>query len=190
MTFNYVLRKSWPNLQANLAGERRKVCSKPNKDWSSHYPFGMRIRGSLTKVLLIALAVILIPVTAVSAQKINTGSTCKVLNQKVIYQDKTFTCIKSGKKLVWSKGVVKRKPASANSAQPVPKFAPPTLPTSFQNLEANLSGIIYGSWLKGSEQLRSGASNLGEIKVFNGPKSLPGNINPLAPFKIRVQLRC
>jgi hypothetical protein len=55
-------------------------------------------------------------------------------------------------------------------------------------LEANLSGIIYGSWLKGSEQLRSGVSNLGEIKVFNGPKSLPGNINPLAPFKLTSQL--
>jgi hypothetical protein len=148
----------------------------------------MRIRGSLASGLLISLALALIPVAAVSAQKITPGSACKVLNQKIVYLNKTFTCTKSGNKLVWSKGVVKRKPASANSAQPVPKFAPPTLPTSFQNLEANLSGIIYGSWLKGSEQLRSGVSNLGEIKVFNGPKSLPGNINPLAPFKLTSQL--
>jgi hypothetical protein len=38
----------------------------------------------------------LIPLTAVSAQKVTPGSTCKVLNQKVVYQSKTFTCIKSG----------------------------------------------------------------------------------------------
>jgi len=65
----------------------------------------MRIKGSLAKGLLVGLAVSLIPVTAISAQKINPGSTCKVLKQKVVYSKKTYTCIKSGKKLVWSKGV-------------------------------------------------------------------------------------
>ena len=44
----------------------------------------MQIRGSLTKGLLIALAVALIPVAAVSAQKVTPGSTCKVLKQKVV----------------------------------------------------------------------------------------------------------
>ena len=65
----------------------------------------MRIRGSLTKGLLIALGLTLIPVSAISAQKITPGSACKVLNQKVVYQNKTYTCIKSGNKLVWNKGV-------------------------------------------------------------------------------------
>ena len=66
----------------------------------------MRIRRSLTKGLLIALALTLIPVSAISAQKITPGSTCKTLKQKVVYQNKTYSCIKSGKKLVWNKGVV------------------------------------------------------------------------------------
>jgi len=65
----------------------------------------MRIKGSLTKGLLVALTLTLIPITAFSAQKITPGSTCKVLNQKVVYQNKTYTCIKSGNKLVWNKGV-------------------------------------------------------------------------------------
>ena len=57
------------------------------------------MRGSLTKVLLIALSVVLIPVTAVSAQKINPGSTCKVLNQKVTNKTKvyTWTCAKNAR---------------------------------------------------------------------------------------------
>ena len=83
----------------------------------------MQIRGSLTKGVLIALSVVLIPVAAVSAQKITPGSTCKVLNQKVVYQNKTYTCIKSGKKLVWNKGVVVKvaaKPTPTQSAVPIP----------------------------------------------------------------------
>jgi hypothetical protein len=51
----------------------------------------MRIKASLLNGLLIALALVLIPVTAVSAQKITPGSTCKVLNQKVISLNKTYT---------------------------------------------------------------------------------------------------
>jgi hypothetical protein len=65
----------------------------------------MRIKGSIAKGFLVALVLSLIPVMAFSAQKVTAGSTCKVLNKKVVYQTKTFTCIKSGKKLVWNKGV-------------------------------------------------------------------------------------
>ena len=46
----------------------------------------------------------LLPVHAVSAQKIIPGSTCKVHKQKITNQNKVYTCIKSGKKLVWNKG--------------------------------------------------------------------------------------
>ena len=80
------------------------------------------MRGSLAKGLLIALATALIPVTAVSAQKITPGSTCKALNQKVVYQNKTYTCTKSGKKLIWNKGVVLKKPTPTPT--PTPRVEP------------------------------------------------------------------
>ncbi len=70
----------------------------------------MQIRGSFAKGSLIALAITLIPTTAVSAQTITPGSSCKTLNQKVIYQNRTYTCIKSGKNFVWNKGVSLKKP--------------------------------------------------------------------------------
>ena len=66
----------------------------------------MRFKGRFTKGLLVALILTLIPITAFSAQKITPGSTCKVYKQKVTNQNKVYTCIKSGKKLVWNKGVV------------------------------------------------------------------------------------
>ena len=87
---------------------------------SAHYPFEVRIKGSLTKGLLIALALSLIPVAAVSAQKIIPGSTCKVYKQKVTNQNKVYTCIKSGKKLVWSKGVTVVKPTPTPTPTPTP----------------------------------------------------------------------
>jgi hypothetical protein len=158
----------------------------------------MRIKGSLLKGLFIALAVALIPVTAVSVQKITPGSTCKVLNQKIIFQNKTYTCTKSGKKLVWNKSVVLKPaptPTPTTTSTPTPastptlnKFVPPTLPTSFQDVEKHLSGIIYGAWLKGSNQIASGSSSLGKVQIFSSPSSDPGNPNPILPLKLTSQL--
>ena len=82
------------------------------------------MRGSITKGLLIALAITLIPVSAISAQRITPGSTCKVLKQKVVYQNKSFTCIKSGKKLVWSKGVAVKKATPTPTPTPTPRVEP------------------------------------------------------------------
>jgi hypothetical protein len=89
----------------------------------------MRIRGSLAKVFLIALTLALIPVSAISAQKITPGSTCKVLNQKVVYQYKTYTCIKSGKKLVWNKGVAIIKPTPSPAPTVTVTATPSPAPT-------------------------------------------------------------
>ena len=84
----------------------------------------MRIRGSLAKGFVGALVFTLIPIVAFSAQKITPGSSCKVLNQKVFYQSKTYTCIKSGKKFVWNKGVVVTKPTPTPTPTPTPRVEP------------------------------------------------------------------
>ena len=80
----------------------------------------MRIKGSIAKGLLVALAFTLIPASAISAQKVSAGSVCKVQKQKVTYKNKVYKCVKSGKKLVWNKGVAVAKPV----AVPQPKVAP------------------------------------------------------------------
>ena len=87
----------------------------------------MRTKGSLTKGLLIALAFTLIPVSAISAKKITPGTTCKVMKQKVVFQNKTYTCIKSGKKLVWNKGVAIKNPTP--TATPTATQTPTPTPT-------------------------------------------------------------
>jgi hypothetical protein len=88
----------------------------------------MSIRASLFKSLILALAVALIPVVAVSAQKITAGSSCKVHKQKVTYQNKVYTCTKSGKKLIWDKGVVVKKPIPTPTPTPSPSPSPSPTP--------------------------------------------------------------
>ena len=79
--------------------------------------------------MLVALAFALIPVSAISAQKITSGSSCKALNQKVVYLNKTYTCTKSGKKLVWNKGVPVAKPTPSPTPTPTPSPTPTPTPT-------------------------------------------------------------
>ena len=75
----------------------------------------MRIKGSLARGVLIALGIALLPITAEAAQNVAPSTACKVLNQKVVSQDKTYTCIKSGKKLMWNKGIAVVKPTQVST---------------------------------------------------------------------------
>lgn len=74
----------------------------------------MRTKRTLSKALIIALGFSLIPVSALAATKVSAGAACKSLKQQVVYQNKTFTCVKSGKKVVWDKGRVIPRPAPLN----------------------------------------------------------------------------
>ena len=84
------------------------------------------------------MAFTLIPITAVSAQKVSSGSICKLNKQKVTYKNKTYSCIKSGKKLVWKKGVevVKLPPNPTPTLTPTVTNYEITDPSKFANLSA------------------------------------------------------
>ncbi len=88
----------------------------------------MRNKGRLVTGAFLALSLALMPNNAVAAQKLTPGGSCKVLNQKVVSQNKTHTCVASGNKLMWSKGVDVAKPksnsASAPSVGPTPTPVP------------------------------------------------------------------
>jgi cytochrome b involved in lipid metabolism len=62
----------------------------------------MRLRALLVAALV---GISLIAVPAVHAKAPVAGTTCSKLNSTQVFQGKRFTCIKSGKKLVWNKGV-------------------------------------------------------------------------------------
>lgn len=102
----------------------------------------MRIKGSLARGVLCALGLALIPTTAFAAETVIPSSACKVLNQKVVSQDKTYTCTKSGEKLVWSKGVVVAKPTltSTTTSTTTSTLTTTQTPTAAPALETEVTG--------------------------------------------------
>jgi hypothetical protein len=154
------------------------------------------------KALLLALVLALIPVTAVSAQKITPGSACKSVNQKATYQKKTYTCIKSGKKLVWNKGVAKATPAPAPtpSAAPTPTPTPtpsptptPTLlipaePKSFADIEQNYGSVAYWAWKKSKDKIESSKRTFNEFENIIAPNSGILNKTPIIAFDATSRL--
>ena len=81
----------------------------------------------MKKVLgfLIAVAIILVPMNAIAAVK--AGDICKKSGSTATANGKKFTCVKSGKKLVWNKGITIAKAAPATT--PIPTPTPAVTPT-------------------------------------------------------------
>ena len=77
-------------------------------------------------ILSLSISIPLIPANAAA----KAGAKCNKAGFTSIAAGKTFTCIKSGRKLVWDNGITVMKSTTGTSS---PKFVPPTLPTSFQD---------------------------------------------------------
>ena len=151
----------------------------------------MRLKGRFTKGLLVALVLTLIPITAFSAQKITPGSACKAYKQKVTYQKKVYTCIKSGKKLIWNKGLAKPTPqptptaigdpAGAVGGTPTPTPSPtstqivvpvPFEPKTLDDLILHPESISYWAWVKSSQQISSSLNVGPKVTIILGPNTL------------------
>ena len=84
----------------------------------------MRSRATFVSLLLGAL--LMSSIQAYSANPPKPGATCSKLGSSQTYKGKKYTCIKSGKKLVWNKGVliIQAQPSPVVSATPTPAPSP------------------------------------------------------------------
>jgi hypothetical protein len=71
---------------------------------------------------LVTAALFLVPMNAIAAVK--AGATCSKLGATSTYSGKKYTCIKSGKKLVWNKGVAVAAPKPTTTPSPVTQPKP------------------------------------------------------------------
>ena len=126
--------------------------------------------------VLVAIALFIAPINAIAAVK--AGTPCTKIGTTSTSAGKKYTCIKSGKKLVWNKGVVvittKPKasptPTVAQSPTPTPSATPeqtisptPTstpiiekTPTNFNDLVENYLGIAGVVWKEAQKLSESG----------------------------------
>ena len=80
----------------------------------------------LLAIVLVALLT-LSTNTSISSAAVKAGATCKKAGQVSKAAGKEYTCIKKGKKLVWSKGVVIK--SAAPAVTPTPTLTPAPIPT-------------------------------------------------------------
>jgi hypothetical protein len=92
--------------------------------WVFTYSFAMR---KALRVLPMLLSLALIAGMAQAATAPKAGTACKIVGQTITAGGKKYTCIKSGKKLVWNKGVAV--PLPAPSATPTATPSPTSTPT-------------------------------------------------------------
>ena len=117
------------------------------------------IKKSITflSVLSLFLSMSVIPVNAAT----KAGGACKKVGIKSVVANKTFTCIKSGRKLVWNKGVS------------TVKSAPKVMDLTFDNLFENRKDISYTVWKRTSDSIKINNSKAGNISIFTGPNTKP-----------------
>ena len=77
-------------------------------------------------ILLLTACISLGVVTNAQAATPKPGTTCLKVGFKQISNGKQFTCIKSGKKLVWDKGIVIKKSTPTNTPTPEATSIQPT----------------------------------------------------------------
>jgi len=80
---------------------------------------------------LFAFGILISSLTSPTFAAVKAGTPCTKLNQTQVSAGYTYTCIKSGKKLVWSKGVkvATPTPSQTASASPIPVPTPSATPT-------------------------------------------------------------
>lgn len=118
--------------------------------------------------VLTVFALVTSPLQASAA--IKPGAACTKSGAISIKNGIKYTCIKSGKKLVWNKGV-----AAATT-----KVSTPLGPTSFEDLEANYAGVPQAAWKKSADVLTVSKAKNGKLTVLIGPSTRPANDIPQA----------
>ena len=121
---------------------------------------------------------------AIGASPIKAGASCSKLNAVVISSGVKFQCIKSGKKLVWDKGVLVTKPSTSPTGSPTSSTSatpsPSPTPTSkyvalhpvegpfgitWENLVSKFNDISAAAWLDAQATIKRNQSLPG-----TGPK--------------------
>jgi len=148
----------------------------------------------IKKIFAVTLitAINLLSISA-SLAVVKAGSTCSKLGVTSTIAGKKYTCVKSGKKLVWNKGVAIAKPKP--SARPIPSATPtptptptPTVtatptptptpapiveraPTGFNDLVDNFKGVYVGVWNSSNSKITTNPPLDVKQNILLGPNT-------------------
>ena len=127
-------------------------------------------------ILSLFLSAPLIPANAVA----KAGAKCAKAGNIELVKGKSYTCIKSGKKLVWNKGVTSKKIGAAQPTLPTP--------TSFDDLVQNYEGIAYAAWSKSNAAITAATDVAPIFKALTGPNTTLAFKNPASAYDLVARL--
>jgi len=137
-----------------------------------------RLIVTLTFLLLLGLS------QSISASAaVKPGSLCSKLKLVLLDNGYKYTCIQSGKKLVWNKGVKVSTATPSKSTTAEPKEI-----TGFQDAIDRPQDISYWAWKKSSVQILSNSSKAPPVELIVGPNTKLSNPNPLISFDAVTRL--
>ncbi len=113
---------------------------------------------------------------------VKAGATCTKAGIKSVSAGKTYTCVKSGKKLLWNKGVQistpapKENPPNASAiTTPTPSPIPdPITPITFNNLMERYKEIGTIVWKEAQALSRTG-NQTSDFEILVGPNTTPAS---------------
>ena len=150
------------------------------------------------KFLVLLMCLTLISSNASAAVK--AGDTCKKVGTTATANGKKFTCVKSGKKLVWNKGVAVVKPTPTVTPTPTPTVTPtptatptPTVtptptptptpapiiekaPSGFSDLVENFKGVYIGVWNSSNAKIAANPPLDVKQNILLGPNTKLPNV--------------
>ena len=158
---------------------------------------------------------LLLAVTApLHAATSKAGAKCTKAGVTATSGGKKFTCIKSGTKLVWNKGVAVKAaakpalnpvlkpveptptptptptaaPTPTPTPTPTPSFKFPDAPTSFDDLIANYQGISYAAWSKSNAAITAANVVAPPFTALTGPNTTLAFKNPASAYDLVARL--
>jgi hypothetical protein len=127
-------------------------------------------------ILSFFVSLSLIPTNAAA----KAGAKCTKAGSTEVVKEKSYTCIKSGKKLVWNKGVTSKKVGAAQPTLPTP--------TSFDDLVQNYEGIAYSAWSKSATGIKASTKTAAPFKALTGPNTKLAYKTPAYAFDLISRL--
>ncbi len=164
-------------------------------------------------MLTVTLFLMMTLAAPINAAAPKAGAKCTKAGSTATASGKKFTCIKSGTKLVWNKGVAIKKPSPVATPTPTPTpeptpsptptptstptptptptvkpWIPPAAPTSFDDLIANYEGISYAAWSKSKAAIAASSDVALPFKVLTGANTTLSFKNPAESFDLVSRL--
>ena len=164
----------------------------------------MRRKGHL----FIAIALLVTLAAPVQAATPKAGVKCAKVGATATASGKKFTCVKSGTKLVWNKGVSIKKPTPVLTPTPTPSPTPEPTPTptptvtptptptptptardlTFSNIAENVDAIAFNIYSKYQAHMATSYQGTIQVTSIVGPNTVPVNKNSAAAYQIASKI--